>query len=76
MTKTIAIADAVYEKLKEIKNRVKAESYSETIMMLIENYEKFRLLRLKALSNELKMDSKEVKALKEVISRLRRRKWW
>jgi len=76
MTKTIAIRDSVYEKLKEIKNRIKAESYSEVIMFLIMNYEKFRLLKIKAISDELKLSNNEVREVKKIISKLRERKWW
>ncbi|RLE87034.1 MAG: hypothetical protein DRN04_18695 [Thermoprotei archaeon] len=76
MTKTIAIKDAAYKKLKEIKDRIKAESYSEVIMFLIENYEKFRLLKIKATINELKLSDDEIRKVKKIISELRERKWW
>ncbi|MCD6084555.1 MAG: antitoxin VapB family protein [Desulfurococcales archaeon] len=76
MVKTVALSDEAYRRLKELKRRIKSESFSDLILKLVEEYEKSRILYLKAAANELRLSSEEVSKLEKIISELRSRRWW
>ena len=76
MIKTVALSDKAYRRLKELKRRIKSESFSDLILKLIEEYEKSRILYLRAAINELRLSSGEVSKLEKIISELRSRRWW
>ncbi len=76
MVKTVALSDKAYRRLKELKRRIKSESFSDLILKLIEEYEKSRILYLRAAINELRLSSGEVSKLEKIISELRSRRWW
>jgi len=76
LVKTVALSDKAYRRLKELKRRIKSESFSDLILKLIEEYEKSRILYLRAAINELRLSSGEVSKLEKIISELRSRRWW
>jgi len=76
LVKTVALSDEAYRRLKELKRRIKSESFSDLILKLIEEYEKSRILYLRAAINELRLSSGEVSKLEKIISELRSRRWW
>jgi len=75
LTRTIAISENTYRKLKQLKDALNM-GYSDLINMLIETYEKYRVEELKKLCSKLRVDEKEFNKIKEITEELRRRKWW
>lgn len=76
LTRTIALSDEAYEKLRKLKEKTGASSYSELVSMLVEEYEKSLVNKLKQLLSELKLSDKEVVELEKIVNDLRSRRWF
>ncbi len=76
LTRTIALSDEAFEKLRRLKERTGAGSYSELVAMLVEEYEKSLMNRLKKLLSELKLKDREVDEIVNIVNRLRGRRWF
>ncbi len=76
LTRTIALSDEAYEKLRKLKEKTGASSYSELVSMLVEEYEKSLVNKLKQLLSELKLSDKEVVELEKIVNDLRSRSWF
>lgn len=75
MTRTIALSEEVYRKLKQLKDSL-GVGYSDLIDMLIEAYRRYRVEELKRLCTELRVSDEEAKRITEVLKGLRERRWW
>lgn len=75
MTRTIAVSESVYRKLRQLKDSLNI-GYSDLLDMLIETYKKYRVEELKRLCNELKVDEKEFIKIRKITEELRKRRWW
>ena len=75
MTKTIALSEEAYRKLKELKNAVDM-SYSDLILMLIKEYKEKHLHDLIIMCEKLKIGEENAKKIENIIRELREREWW
>jgi predicted CopG family antitoxin len=75
MTKTVAVSNEVYRKLKELKEASNL-SYSELLERLLEGYERGRLEALRRIVERSKLPSDKVEAVRRVVGGLRERSWW
>jgi len=75
MTRTIALSEEAYKKLKELKNAVDM-SYSDLILMLIKEYKEKRLHDLITICEKLKIGEENAKKIENIIGELREREWW
>jgi len=75
MTKTIAVSNRVYRKLKELKE-VSNLSYSELLERLLESYEKYRLEALHRAIERSKLPDEKVEEIRRTVKELRERSWW
>jgi len=75
MTRTIALSEEAYKKLKELKNAVDM-SYSDLILMLIKEYKEKRLHDLITMCEKLKIGEENAKKIENIIGELREREWW
>lgn len=74
LTKTIALSEDAYRKLKLLKDSLNT-GYSDLINMLIETYRKYRVEELRRLCNRLKVSEEEVEKIVEIHRQLRNRRW-
>jgi|GEM_PF-1311497 len=75
MTKTIAVSDKVYKKLKDLKEASNL-SYSELLERLLESYEKYRLEALRRAVERSRLPSEKVEEVRRIVKELRERSWW
>ena len=75
MTKTIAVSDRVYKKLKNLKEASNL-SYSELLERLLESYEKYRLEALRRAVERSRLPSEKVEEVRRIVKELRERSWW
>jgi predicted CopG family antitoxin len=75
MTKTIAVSNRVYEKLKELKEAFNL-SYSELLERLVESYERSRLEALRRVVERSKLPDEKVEEIRRLVEELRERSWW
>jgi len=75
MTKTIAVSDRVYKKLKDLKEASNL-SYSELLERLLESYEKYRLEALRRAVERSRLPSEKVEEVRRIVKELRERSWW
>jgi len=74
MTRTIALSEKAYNELKRLRERL-GLSYSELIILLVEEYEKKRRRELVELCRRLKISEDEVERMRRIIMEARRRRW-
>ncbi|RLF22635.1 MAG: hypothetical protein DRN15_08580 [Thermoprotei archaeon] len=74
MTRTIALSEKAYNELKRLRERL-GLSYSELIILLVEEYEKKRRRELVELCRRLKIGEDEVERMRRIIMEARRRRW-
>ncbi|RLG50155.1 MAG: hypothetical protein DRN96_08445 [Thermoproteota archaeon] len=74
--KTIAVTQAVYRELSEAKRRMKARSFSEVILRLLEAERELRLMKVKSKIERKAVPEGEPEAIEEAARRLRLRAWW
>jgi predicted CopG family antitoxin len=75
MTKTVAVSNEVYRKLKELKEASNL-SYSELLERLLEGYERGRLEALRRIVERSKLPSDKVEVVRRIVGGLRERSWW
>jgi len=75
MTRTIALSERAYRRLKELKEALNL-GYSELIELLIAEYEKRRIEELKTLCRKLRIKEEELAVIERLLKELRERKWW
>jgi predicted CopG family antitoxin len=75
MTKTIAVSNRVYKKLKELKEAFNL-SYSELLERLVESYERSRLEALRRVVERSKLPDEKVEEIRRLVEELRERSWW
>jgi predicted CopG family antitoxin len=75
MTKTVAVSNEVYRKLKELKEASNL-SYSELLERLLESYERGRLEALRRIVERSKLPSDKVEVVRRIVGGLRERSWW
>jgi len=75
MTKTVAVSNEVYRKLKELKEASNL-SYSELLERLLESYERSRLEALRRIVERSKLPSDKVEVVRRIVGGLRERSWW
>ena len=74
--RVISVRNETYERLKKVKNLLKAKSFGKTIDKLVDVfYEECKRCFLK-LIEETRLPEKEVKKVEEAVKKIENREWW
>jgi len=74
--KVISVRNETYERLKKVKNLLKAKSFGETIDKLIDVFYEERKRYFLKLIEETRLPEEEVKKVEEAVKKIENREWW
>jgi len=76
MGKLISVRGETYERLKSLKERMRASSLGETIDRLIDEYLRRKRERLRELARGSRLTEEEADEVERVVEEVELREWW